>query len=46
MTEGSAKMSRTKRGLLSHKMGRPESGCSRAGYFSSSETGGDGQPRH
>lgn len=45
MTEGSAKMSRTKRGLLSHKMGRPDRGRSRAGYFSSSETGGDGRPK-
>ena len=45
MTEGSAKMSRTKRGLLSHKMGRPDSGHSGAGYFSSSEMEGDGQPK-
>lgn len=38
-------MSRTKRGSLSHKMGRPDRGHSRAGYFSSSEKGGGGRPK-
>lgn len=35
ITEGSTKMSETRRGSLSHKAGGAESGVSRAGSFSS-----------